>query len=65
MLFVLRQILRVSLLASLFACSVAITPVRQPVLKVADAFMPEVRLRKIHIVRPDLIPYPISYEIDC
>lgn len=26
---------------------------------------PEVRLRKLHIVRPDLIPYPIEYEIVC
>lgn len=25
----------------------------------------EVRLRKLHLVRPDLIPYPISYEIHC
>jgi len=26
---------------------------------------PEVRLRKLHLVRPDLIPYPLSYEIYC
>lgn len=26
---------------------------------------PEVRLRKLHLVRPDLIPYPISYDIYC
>ena len=26
---------------------------------------PEVRLRKLHLVRPDLIPYPIAYEIYC
>jgi hypothetical protein len=26
---------------------------------------PEVRLRKLHLVRPDLIPYPIEYEIYC
>jgi len=26
---------------------------------------PEVRLRKLHLVRPDLIPYPIYYEIYC
>ena len=25
----------------------------------------EVRLRKLHIVRPDLIPYPIEYEVVC
>jgi hypothetical protein len=37
---------------------------------VADAQMdsirpPEVRLRKLHLVRPDLIPYPIEYEVVC
>lgn len=26
---------------------------------------PEVRLRKLHLVRPDLIPYPIEYEYYC
>jgi hypothetical protein len=25
----------------------------------------EVRLRKLHLVRPDLIPYPIAYEVCC
>ncbi len=25
----------------------------------------EVRLRKLHLVRPDLIQYPISYEVYC
>jgi hypothetical protein len=27
--------------------------------------LPEVRLRKLHLVRPDLIPYPIEYEVVC
>ena len=34
----------------------------------ADAqalYRPEVRLRKLHLVRPDLIPYPIAYEFYC
>jgi len=26
---------------------------------------PEVRLRKLHLVRPDLIYYPIEYEVVC
>jgi hypothetical protein len=26
---------------------------------------PEGRLRKLHLVRPDLIPYPIAYEVYC
>ena len=25
----------------------------------------EVRLRRLHLVRPDLIPYPIAYELIC
>ena len=25
----------------------------------------EVRLRNLHLVRPDLIPYPISYDVYC
>jgi hypothetical protein len=37
----------------------------------ADARLPmswlpiEVRLRKLHLVRPDLIPYPIDFEVVC
>ena len=26
---------------------------------------PEVRLRKLHLVRPDLVPYPLFYEVYC
>ena len=26
---------------------------------------PEVRLRKLHLVRPDLIPYPVAFEVYC
>ena len=26
---------------------------------------PETRLRKLHLVRPDLVPYPIAYEVYC
>jgi len=26
---------------------------------------PEVRLRKMHLARPDLIPYPIDIEVYC
>lgn len=25
----------------------------------------EVRLRRLHLARPDLIPYPIAYEVIC
>ncbi len=26
---------------------------------------PEVRLRKLHLVRPDLIQYPLAYDVFC
>ncbi|HEX8910865.1 MAG TPA: hypothetical protein VF796_00800 [Humisphaera sp.] len=26
---------------------------------------PEVRLRKLHLVRPDLIQYPLQYDVYC
>ena len=25
----------------------------------------EVRMRKLHLVRPELLPYPLAYEIYC
>lgn len=31
----------------------------------AGRVRPEVRLRKLHLVRPDLIPYPIAYDVYC
>jgi hypothetical protein len=38
-------------------------------LLVSDApvryMYPEVRLRKLHLVRPDLILYPIEYDVYC
>ena len=32
--------------------------------KVAS-LLPEVRLRKVHLVRPDLILFPLCYEVCC
>ena len=29
------------------------------------SLLPEVRLRKLHLVRPDLILYPLCYEVCC
>jgi hypothetical protein len=46
-------------------------PVDQPALATPDQadaltkLSPEVRLRKLHLVRPDLIPYPIALEVYC
>lgn len=31
----------------------------------AHADYPQVRLRKLHLVRPDLIPYPVEYDVYC
>ena len=47
------------------ATTVSAGPVAAPSAPLAQRFAPEVRLRKLHLVRPDLIPYPISYEIYC
>ena len=45
-------------------------PLAAPAVRTAPAdtlagLPPEVRLRKLHLVRPDLIPYPIAYEVYC
>jgi hypothetical protein len=32
--------------------------------QVTSALM-EVHIRRLHLVRPDLIPYPIAYEVIC
>ena len=65
----LRLLSRVFLLASLLTAgglipndTSATTPEQQDAS--VSAF-PEVRLRKLHLVRPDLIPYPIAYEVVC
>jgi hypothetical protein len=36
-----------------------------PSLSPTASIAPEVRLRKLHLVRPDLIPYPLAYEVYC
>jgi hypothetical protein len=32
---------------------------------VASYYTPLVHLRKLHLVRPDLIPFPIEYDVYC
>lgn len=39
--------------------------VQVPGIQPQAGLPPEVRLRKLHLVRPDLIPYPIDYEVVC
>jgi hypothetical protein len=40
-------------------------PAGVPADEAVAAGYPEVRIRKLHLVRPDLIPYPLAYEIVC
>ena len=43
-------------------------PAAKPALPAGEtptANKTEPRLRKLHLVRPDLIPYPIAYEVYC
>ena len=67
MLSQLRRSARSLVLVCVFAS--AFGPVRETACKVespTDATAStEVRLRKLHLVRPDLIPYPIAYEVVC
>jgi hypothetical protein len=54
----------------LIALAWNITPVQAPKALPPDdntiaSLPPEVRLRKLHLVRPDLIPFPIAYEVCC
>ena len=32
---------------------------------ISPSLRPMVRIRKLHLVRPDLIQYPISFEVYC
>jgi len=61
----LRQGLRLCLIVSVVMANFALAterPIKQDDSAVA---LPEVRLRKLHLVRPDLIPYPLFYEVLC
>lgn len=40
-------------------------PVAAPVPTGLCSLSPPVRLRKLHLVRPDLIPYPIDVAVYC
>ena len=68
-----RSLARVVVLAGLLSLTASATPVQtnraRPIngaIARYDALRPpEVRLRKLHLVRPDLIPYPIEYEVVC
>lgn len=36
-----------------------------PAIAASSYLFPEARLRKVHLVRPDLLPYPIVYAVYC
>lgn len=56
----------VLLTAALLAPALSPQPVAAPAVNDSTAnALPEVRLRKLHLVRPDLIPYPLFYEVVC
>ena len=62
----LRFFTRVALLIALAAASTPLPSTQPPATDPSIASLPpEVRLRKLHLVRPDLIPYPIAYEVCC
>ena len=61
---------RIGLAALLMLCVSAVPRTQTQVQPVggespAARMAPEVRLRKLHLVRPDLIPYPVCYEVYC
>jgi hypothetical protein len=62
--------LKTMLRALVLACALLIctAPASQSTAPCEDAVAylhPEVRLRKLHLVRPDLIHYPLSVEVVC
>jgi hypothetical protein len=62
----LNKMLRAFVLG--LAVLVCTAPSQQTVATSAEAiasYHPEVRLRKLHLVRPDLIHYPLSVEVIC
>lgn len=65
----IKSVVRVSLFALPVLIGTAVaTPTTQPqtlTMAAAKSGYPEVRLRKMHMVRPDLIPFPMDIEIFC
>lgn len=47
------------------AASSTNVPPRIDSVELANTNFPEVRIRKLHLVRPDLIPYPLVHDIYC
>jgi hypothetical protein len=60
----LRTAVRMSLLLAALFVGGSTHPEQAPDAQEQVAFQ-EVRIRKLHLVRPDLIPYPLYYEVVC
>lgn len=45
--------------------ALVLTAERTEADRFAGRLRPEVRLRKLHLVRPDLIHYPIAHDVYC
>ena len=43
----------------------AAAPLTTPFSQIVDLRPLEVRVRKLHMVRPDLLQYPLPYEVIC
>ncbi len=69
MLSPLRRVARLLVLVCVLASGFG--PSQAPASRAADPLDSETArievraLRKLHLVRPDLIPYPIAYEVCC
>ena len=59
----LSTVVRVVLIAAAMLAGTLPTPA--PASSDAPAVETALKLRKLHLVRPDLIPYPIAYEVVC
>ena len=65
----LKTALRLAGLSTLLLLATASPAAISEVMPKAESpsarLAPETRLRKLHLVRPDLIPYPVAYEVYC
>jgi hypothetical protein len=67
--FAMNRIIPTALRAILFAVILFCGSANRAALQEPQApiakLPPEVRMRKLHLVRPDLLQYPIAYEVYC
>jgi hypothetical protein len=56
---------RYTLLLAIAVCSSGLSQARPKSLECVAGPLPEARMRKLHLVRPDLVSYPLATEIFC